>query len=199
MCYNPNTPENRVRDYVRALNALGHNIVDGTRYPSYEEVMTAYDRGGFAMANKLITPVHNIRRSPKRKWREEETAFVLRTAYNSVALKGCAVGDTYQHIGAIIGRTYTAVCNRASFLNINKEILKTRKSAMDNEFTLRYFVTGSKYETPKTSSIDLTKKPKADRDTSPQSGVKTINLGKGVRNLSIVYADDGGVQITFEG
>jgi hypothetical protein len=99
-------------------------------------------------------------------------------------------------LGMIMGRTFGACQLKASNLGITRETSQyaTITTKCGRVLSTK---TGLPVEEAKPKQVSI--KTKANRTPKSVSGKSVINLGKGVRNVSISYTEQGEMQITFEG
>jgi len=215
--YNYNNPMNRVCDYTNALKFLGDDIVEGTSYPNLAAIKAKYDSTSekhgkahrYAEVAKILPDVSvsgfygtKYARNGKRKWTPEEEQFLVRAVCSSVDpcafRSGFTMSRVIWQVGMIMGRTANACQLKASNLGI------TRESSQYATITTKCgrvlsTKTGLPVEKSKPKQVSIKTKAKKNRTPKSVSGKSVINLGKGVRNVSISYTEQGEMQITFEG
>jgi hypothetical protein len=223
MSYNYNNPMNRVCDYIDALKFLGDSIVEGTEYPNLAAIKAKYDSTSekhgkayrYTLTAKILPDVSisgfygtRYARNGKRKWTPEEEQFLVRAVCSSVDPCACRSGYTMArvlaNVGMIMGRTFGACQLKASNLGITKQTSQyaTITTKCGRVLSTK---TGEEVEVLPCNdkkphkTFNLKKTPKKKRTPKSVSGKSVINLGKGVRNVSISYTEQGEMQITFEG
>ena len=217
MSYNYNNPMNRVCDYTDALKFLGDSIVEGTEYPNLAAIKAKYDSTSamhgkayrYTLTAKILPDVSisgfygtRYARNGKRKWTPEEEQFLVRAVCSSVDPCACRSGYTMSrvlaNVGMIMGRTFGACQLKASNLGITRETSQyaTITTKCGRVLSTK---TGLPVEEVKPKRVSIKTKAKKNRTPKSVSGKSVINLGKGVRNVSISYTEQGEMQITFEG
>lgn len=215
---------NRVCDYTEALQNLGDSIVEGTKYPNLAAIKAKYDSTSdkhgkahrYAEVAKILPDVSisgfygtRYARNGKRKWTPEEEQFLVRAVCSSVdpySVRGhdMTMSKVLLHVGMIMGRTPGACQLKASDLGITKQTSQyaTITTKCGRVLSTK---TGEEVEVLPCNkkkphkTFNLKKTPKKNRTPKSVSGKSVINLGKGVRNVSISYTEQGEMQITFEG
>tara|TARA_R100001510_G_C7569312_1_gene146340 strand:+ start:68 stop:730 length:663 start_codon:yes stop_codon:yes gene_type:complete len=216
--YNYNNPMNRVCDYTEALQNLGDSIVEGTKYPNLAAIKAKYDSTSdkhgkahrYSEVAKILPDVSisgfygtRYARNGKRKWTPEEEQFLVRAVCSSVdpySVRGhdMTMSKVLLHVGMIMGRTPGACQLKASDLGITKQTSQyaTITTKCGRVLSTK---TGLPVEESKPKRVSIKTKAKKNRTPKSVSGKSVINLGKGVRNVSISYTEQGEMQITFEG
>jgi len=158
-------------------------------------------------------------RNGKRKWTSQEEQFLVRTVCACVDPEsdrhGMTMSKVLSCVGQIIGRTLGACQLKASNLGLTKEsiqyatvvtkcgrVLSTKTGKMIGDcFSSKGDIEKELDKQDKNVGykFNLSKTPKKNRTPKSVSGKSVINLGKGVRNVSISYTEQGEMQITFEG
>jgi len=158
-------------------------------------------------------------RNGKRKWTAEEEQFLVRAVCSSVDpcafRSGYTMARVLANVGMIMGRTFGACQLKASNLGITREtsqyatittkcgrVLSTKTGKMIGDcFSSKEDIEKELDKQDKNVGykFNLSKAPKKNRTPKSVSGKSVINLGKGVRNVSISYTEQGEMQITFEG
>lgn len=209
--YKDQTPaEKRVRAYLRALDIVGDRAIVGTKYPPRKDLFAIYKKYrdmydseyGYKMAERKLSRMLTW---TKRKWTKDDDAFLITAICeavnpNSTASHDCLHTLSYVQgcVSDITGRTEGAVRQRCENLGLKKSTIMN-VNIVGKDGVARSTKSGLPVEVPKPTTIDLKKQPKKKRTPVNHSGVKTINLGKSVRNVSISYTESGEMQITFEG
>ena len=210
--YTDQTPaEKRVRAYLRALDIVGDRAIVGTKYPPRKELFAIYKKYkdmydssyGYQMAEKKLSRM--LTNNTKRKWTKDDDAFLITAICEAVNPNSTASYDcthTMSHVqrcvSDITGRTEGAIRQRCETLGLKKSTTMNI-NIVGKDGIPRSTKSGLPVEVPKPTTIDLKKQPKKKRTPVSHSSVKTINLGKSVRNVSISYTESGEMQITFEG
>lgn len=210
--YTSQTPaEKRVRAYLRALDIVGDRAIVGTKYPPRKDLFAIYKKYkdmydseyGYKMAERKLSTM--LTKNTRRKWTKADDAFLITTICEAVNPNSTASYDcthTMSHVqmcvSNITGRSVYAVSQRCEKLGLKKSTTMN-VNIVGKDGVARSTKSGLPVEVPKPTTIDLKKQPKKKRTPVSHSGVKTINLGKSVRNVSISYTESGEMQITFEG
>lgn len=115
---------------------------------------------------------------------------------------GVSFTERQSLVACLLGRTLSSIRQQANWLGVRcfKREGKTYDNIISKSGVVRTLfgtIIPSSSKPPKT--FDLNKKPKEERTPITHTGIKTINLGRGVRNVTLSYSDKGDMTITFEG
>ncbi len=159
--------------------------------------------------NSIIPDIQDYSRTmtrykymPKRHGKpftELENEAIVNLLYQDIGVSFC---QRQSLLACLLGRTLSSIRQQANWLGIRcfKREGKTYDSIISKSGVVRTLfgtIIPSSSKPPKT--FDLSKKPKEERTPITHTGIKTINLGRGVRNVTLSYSDKGDMTITFEG
>jgi len=128
-----------------------------------------------------------------------ENEAIVNLLYQDIGVSFC---QRQSLLACLLGRTLSSIRQQANWLGIRcfKRNGKGYGPIIDKSGvvrTLQGCIIPSSSKPPKT--FDLNKKPKEERTPITHAGIKTINLGRGVRNVTLSYSEQGDMTITFEG
>lgn len=205
----------RVQAYERAVDVLGDSVLVGTKYPSMNSITKVFNKEADKYSTecayqKVYKLLPKMEVNGRRNWTKEDDKFLITTICQCVNPRSTAVYDSTHNLSSI--QRYISDITGRSMRGINQRCVKLglrKKNILDmtivgKDGVARSTKTGLPIVVPVASkpapaTIDLVKKPKAERKPMSKTGIKSINLGKNVSNVNITYTDTGEIQITFEG
>jgi len=206
MFYSKSATFERIETYIKGYDALGDSIMTDLGFSSPDVLRRTYNGSPVSLARvcKLVPKKRSSELSKRSRWTDKEDALLVKAVAKLVdpidyeKSSKHTLRSVYTNVSMVLGRTRRAVELRATFLGLRKRTADSLSFTAKNG-SVRSGKTGQiiKPAYVKPTTIDLTKSKK--RSPKNQSGIQTINLGKNVRNVSILYTDAGEMQVKFEG
>ena len=161
--------------------------------------------------NSIIPDIQDYSRTmtrykymPKRHnkpFTQLENEAIVNLLYQDIGVSFC---QRQSLLACLLGRTLSSIRQQANWLGIRcfkrsgKPYGITDKSGAVRTIYGKAMTIDPKAKR-KPMTFDLNKKPKEERTPITHAGIKTINLGRGVRNVTLSYSEQGDMTITFEG
>jgi len=149
--------------------------------------------------NRTMTRYKYMPKRHGKPFTKLENEAIVNLLYQDLGVSFC---QRQSLLACLLGRTLSSIRQQANWLGIRcfKREGKTYDNIISKSGVVRTLfgtIIPSSSKPPKT--FDLNKKPKEERTPITHTGIKTINLGRGVRNVTLSYSDKGDMTITFEG
>lgn len=184
MCNNhQQSVQNYIRTYTKfGIDARFNRIIPDVR--DYTRTMTRY---------KYMPKRHG------KPFTALENEAIVNLLYQDI---GVGFSTRQSMVACLLGRTLSSIRQQANWLGVRC----FKRSGRPTHVTDKAGVSRTPYGwtldfDPKTKphTFNLEKKPKEERTPITHTGIKTINLGRGVRNVTLSYSEQGEMSITFEG
>tara|TARA_R100001510_G_C7645650_1_gene203007 strand:+ start:1014 stop:1574 length:561 start_codon:yes stop_codon:yes gene_type:complete len=186
MCNNhQQSVQNYIRTYTKfGIDARFNRIIPDVR--DYTRTMTRY---------KYMPKRHG------KPFTALENEAIVNLLYQDI---GVGFSTRQSMVACLLGRTLSSIRQQANWLGVRCFKRSGRPVAITDKAGVVRTVWGEVLPVDpkakrKPATFNLEKKPKEERTPITHTGIKTINLGRGVRNVTLSYSEQGEMSITFEG